>query len=155
MAKVVKEVLDFVTAEAHQKLVKLHHQVPADVPNTMGDAIQIEQVLLNLVRNAMDAVVELEETRRHIFLSAQKQRDGWLTMEIRDRGRGCPADMADRLFEPFVTSRKEGLGIGLSISQGIVEAHGGRLWLAKNSKTGAVFRFTLPTASSSGEKAKA
>jgi PAS domain S-box-containing protein len=155
MAKVVKEVLDFVTAEAHQKLVKLHHRVPADVPNTMGDAIQIEQVLLNLVRNAMDAVVELEETRRHIFLSAQKQRDGWLTMEIRDRGRGCPADMADRLFEPFVTSRKEGLGIGLSISQGIVEAHGGRLWLAKNSKTGAVFRFTLPTASSSGEKAKA
>ncbi len=155
MARIVKEVVDFVTAEAQQKLVKLHRQMPDDVASTMADAIQIEQVLLNLVRNAMDAVVELDKTRRHIFLSVLEESEEWLTVEIRDQGLGCPPEMADRLFEPFVTSKKDGLGIGLSISLGIIEAHGGRLWLAENSDKGAVFRFTLPTGTSSGETEKA
>ncbi len=144
LAQVVKEVMDFVTAEAQQKLVRLHQKLPRETGAVLGDAIQIEQVLLNLVRNAMDAVTALDESRRQITLSALREPQGWVTMEIKDQGPGCPLEMADRLFEPFVTSKPKGLGIGLSISQGIVEAHGGALWLAENSEHGAVFRFTLP-----------
>jgi C4-dicarboxylate-specific signal transduction histidine kinase len=109
------------------------------------DAIQIEQVLINLVRNAMDALKDMPESRRVINLSVRDGEEGWITVEIKDMGPGCSIDMIDRLFEPFVTSKREGLGIGLSISQGIVEAHGGVLWLAENSEEGATFRFTLPT----------
>lgn len=144
MANVVREVADFVTAEAQQKLVRLHQNLTDDIGDVLADAIQIEQVLLNLVRNAMDAVADLPQGRRQITIGAWEEPEGWVTAEIRDHGQGCPADMADRLFEPFVTSKPEGLGIGLSISQGIIEAHGGRLWLAENSENGAVFRFTLP-----------
>ena len=151
MAQVIREVMCFVNAEAQQKLVKLHLEVPADLPVVWADAIQIEQVLLNLVRNAMDAVVGLEEARRQIHIKALPQPRAWVTVEIRDNGGGCPPDMKDRLFEPFVTSKPDGLGIGLSISQGIVEAHGGRLWLAGNSPEGAVFRFTLPSESATDE----
>jgi PAS domain S-box-containing protein len=155
LATIVKEVMEFVSAEAHQKLVRLHRDVGTEIEHALADAIQIEQVLLNLVRNAMDAVADLEEARRQIFIDVEPGPEDWLTVEIRDLGRGCPTDMADRLFEPFVTSKPDGLGIGLSISQGIVEAHGGRLWLAENSDMGATFRFTLPTGLESREQAQA
>jgi PAS domain S-box-containing protein len=147
MQHVISEVINFVAAEAQQKLIRLHQQIPPDLEEVMADAIQIEQVILNLVRNAMDAVFGLDQTRRQIRLSVSTETAGWVTVEVADQGLGCPADMADRLFEPFMTSKPEGLGIGLSISQGIVEAHGGTLSLAENSADGAVFRFTLPTQS--------
>lgn len=149
MARIVKEVVDLVAAEAQQKLVRLHQNVAVDVPDVMADPIQIEQVLLNLVRNAMDAVIDLDQARRDITINVSAQPSGWITVEIRDQGPGCPKDMLERLFEPFVTSKANGLGIGLSISHGIVEAHGGSLWLAENSEDGATFRFTLPTEPSS------
>lgn len=149
MADVVREVVGFVTAEAQQKLVKLHQNVSTKNSRVLGDSIQIEQVLLNLVRNALDAVGGLEEARRRICIDVSETHDGWVTAEIRDHGSGCPVDMQDRLFEPFVTSKPEGLGIGLSISQGIIDAHGGRLWLAESTAEGAVFRFTLPIESAS------
>lgn len=154
LAEIIKEVVDFVTAEAHQKRVRLERNVPPDIDWVLGDAIQIEQVLLNLVRNAMDAVADLEAPRRQIALTVLSQPDGWITVEIRDRGCGCPADMTARLFEPFVTSKPSGLGIGLSISQGIVEAHGGALWLEENSDEGAAFRFTLPTGQDDDEEGR-
>lgn len=142
--EVVREVTGFVTAEAQQQLVRLQQDIPADLAPVMGDAIQIEQVLLNLVRNAMDAVAGVDPARRRISIRAFAESADWVTVEIRDRGPGCPAEVVERLFEPFVTSKPTGLGIGLSISQGIIEAHGGSLSLAENSEDGAVFRFTLP-----------
>ena len=145
IAGIVKEVVELIAAEAQQKLVRLHHKVPSDIRDVMADPIQIEQVLLNLVRNAMDAVVGLDQARREIAIEVFSQPSDWITVEIRDQGPGCPDHMVERLFEPFVTSKDDGLGIGLSISHGIVEAHGGSLWLAENSADGATFRFTLPT----------
>ena len=144
MPRIVKEVTEFVAAEAQQKRVRLERNIQEDLPALAADAIQIEQVLLNLVRNAMDAVAGLQEDRRVITLGVCSTDSASIAVEIRDRGHGCPAGMVERLFEPFVTSKPEGLGIGLSISQGIVEAHGGTLWLADNSPEGATFRFTLP-----------
>ncbi|MCB1789327.1 MAG: PAS domain S-box protein [Gammaproteobacteria bacterium] len=144
MPRIIKEVVDFVASEAQQKRVRLERNVPDDIPAVAADAIQIEQVLLNLVRNAMEAVAQLPEDRRTITLGVWAMDSDQLTVEIRDRGHGCSADLVEHLFEPFITSKPDGLGIGLSISQGIVEAHGGALWLAENSTDGAVFRFTLP-----------
>ncbi len=145
IAKLIKEVVSFVAAEAQQKLVRIQQNIPPRIEEVMADSIQIEQVMLNLVRNAMDAIAELDVTRRQISIAVSADTEGWLTLEIRDCGPGCPGEMADRLFEPFVTSKSKGLGIGLSISQGIIEAHGGKLWLAENSPQGAAFCFTLPT----------
>jgi PAS domain S-box-containing protein len=145
MQRLVSEVVEFVTAEARQKRVRLERNVSENLMPVAVDAIQIEQVLINLVRNAMDALKDMPESRRVINLSVGEGEEGWITVEIKDMGPGCSLDMIDRLFEPFVTSKREGLGIGLSISQGIVEAHGGVLWLAENSEEGATFRFTLPT----------
>ncbi len=144
ISSVIKEVFDFVSTEAQQKHVRLERQVPQDCSVVMADPIQIEQVLLNLVRNAMDAVNNLDTSRRKITVNVSDEPQKWVTVELCDHGMGCPPDMLDRLFEPFVTSKPQGLGIGLSISQSIIEAHGGTLWLAKNSENGAVFRFRLP-----------
>lgn len=149
--RVVKEVADLVAAEVQQKRVRLERDVSDDLPAVAADAIQIEQVLLNLVRNAMDAVAVLPEARRVITIGARATEPGLVSIEIRDHGHGCPADMVERLFEPFVTSKPQGLGIGLSISQGIVEAHGGTLCLAENTPEGATFRFSLPIECDGGD----
>lgn len=153
MDRILREVAEFVAAEAQQKRVRIERNLSPELQPAYVDAIQVEQVLLNLVRNAMDAVCPLEHARRRIALSAEPHERGWIVVEIRDHGKGCPGDMVNRMFEPFVTSKPKGLGIGLSISQGIIEAHGGTLWLAENSSRGAVFRFTLPTAEEAREDA--
>lgn len=149
MARIIDEVLDFVSAEARQKMMDIRVHVPTALPPIYADGIQVEQVLLNLVRNAFDALMSQPEGERRIFIDAYEHPPGCVTVGLRDTGPGCPAEMIQRLFEPFVTSKPEGLGIGLSISQGIIETHGGRMWLAENSASGAVFRFTLPVAAAS------
>ncbi|MDZ7753871.1 MAG: PAS domain S-box protein [Gammaproteobacteria bacterium] len=150
MAAIIEEVLDFVSAEARQKMMDTHVDLPADLPPVYADSIQVEQVLLNLVRNAFDALAHLDAGERRIFLAAFEDPAGFVTVEFRDTGPGCPAGTTERLFDPFVTSKPEGLGIGLSISQSIIESHGGKMWLAENSAGGAVFRFTLPVAVEAG-----
>ena len=144
IAAIISEVVGFVTAEAQQKRVRVERNIPESLLLISADAIQIEQVILNLVRNAMDALKQMPEDRRVINIIVEESDAGWITVKIMDMGPGCSDDMVDRLFEPFITSKPEGLGIGLSISQGIVEAHGGVLWLGDNSNEGATFCFTLP-----------
>lgn len=148
---VISEVVEFVTDEAHQKGIRLERKVPPETRAAHADPIQVEQVLLNLVRNAMDAVCGLDEQRRRIFLNVVHSDVDWVTVEIRDNGTGCSPEVLERLFDPFVTSKKEGMGIGLSISHGIIEAHGGSLWLEENSDQGAAFRFTLPAGGEENE----
>ena len=104
--------------------------------------MQIQQVILNLVLNAIEAMRNVREAERELLISAAKEPDG-LLVEVRDSGPGlAPASMA-RLFEPFYTTKPTGLGLGLSICQSIVEAHGGRLWAGANMPRGAVFQFTI------------
>lgn len=141
---IIKEVLGFVGDEARHKAVKFHVDIPAGLVPVYADSIQIEQVLLNLVRNAFDALMTLEPDRREIFITVTQGEPDWVTTEIRDTGPGCAPGMRERLFDPFVTSKHEGLGIGLSISQGIIDSHGGKLWLEETTDSGAAFRFTLP-----------
>ena len=155
LAELVREMLGFIEGEARTKLMKVHVDVPPHLPKVYVDSIQVEQVLLNLVRNAFDVLIELPEPRRNIFIKARQYPAERVTVEISDTGPGCPKEIEDRLFDPFMTSKPQGLGIGLSISQNIIETHGGKLWLARNSPHGAVFRFTLPVATRSDDQAEA
>ena len=115
----------------------------------LGDRVQLEQVLLNLVVNAMDAMSDLEPSERKVEVCATVDtEDGHpsVTMRVADRGVGLKREDMSRLFEAFYTTKPQGIGLGLAISRSIVEAHGGRLWAVPNREKGAVFAFRLPAA---------
>lgn len=114
-----------------------------DLPQVTIDKVQIQQVILNLVRNAVEALEEVE--RRELVISTARDGDA-VEVAVQDSGPGLPAAVAERLFEPFVTTKPDGIGIGLPISQTIAAAHGGRLWAVANTLGGTTFRFTLPLA---------
>ena len=141
---IVNEVADLVSAELSQK------QITLDICNDVStlyvhvDPIEIEQVLLNLIRNSMDAMAELPPERCKLTVRISKGGRDEVKVSVIDRGCGCPEQIIERLFEPFFTTKPTGLGIGLGISQSIIEAHGGRLFVEENSSAGATFSFILP-----------
>ncbi len=141
---VIHEVAGFIQAEVRQNQVCVSLEIARNLPYVRVDPIQIEQVMLNLVRNGMDAMASLPEERRRLVIKASRHARRGVRVCIGDSGRGCPAETADRLFEPFYTTKPNGLGIGLGISQSLIEAHGGRLWLETNTEQGATFCFILP-----------
>jgi PAS domain S-box-containing protein len=132
-------------AEARQHEVELVVDVPSDTPVVRVDAIQIQQVLLNLVRNAIEAMVAAGSTERRVTLCAGHATDAMVQLTVRDTGPGLPAAEPERVFEPFFTTKPDGIGIGLALSRSIVDAHGGRLW-AEPGNPGAVFHLTLAIA---------
>lgn len=148
LGDVVDEVAGFIRAETRQNAVQLKMEIARRLPAVLADPIQIEQVLLNLVRNSMDAMAGVNTAQRQIVIKAARQQRNLVRVCIGDSGPGCPPDAVDRLFEPFFTTKSTGLGIGLVISQNIIHAHGGRLWLEANAASGATFCFTLPVAGS-------
>jgi two-component system, LuxR family, sensor kinase FixL len=110
-----------------------------------GDQVQIQQVLLNLILNGMDSLEGLRDRPRSVTVTARRDGRAIVEVSVSDSGRGIDAGHFDRIFEPFFTTKAKGIGMGLSISRGLIEAHGGRLW-AENTAVGATFRFTLPVA---------
>ncbi|MGC1303882.1 MAG: ATP-binding protein [Caulobacteraceae bacterium] len=134
------DVENLAQVNAHQASVELHFHLDAD-QDIVVDHIQIQQVFLNLIRNAIDAMANAP--RRKLQISGRKQEDRVL-ISVTDSGPGVPSEIAHRLFEPFVTSKADGMGVGLAISRTIVEAHGGQLWLDPAAVPGATFHFTLP-----------
>jgi PAS domain S-box-containing protein len=131
--------------------VALHIEPGEDLPPVFVDAVQIQQVLVNLITNAIESMVHLPRTERRIVICSRLNESREVEVSVCDRGRGA-ADENDenlegnleRLFEPFFTTKLEGMGMGLSISRSIIEAHGGRLWAERNPDRGLTFRFTLP-----------
>lgn len=113
-----------------------------DLPPLMIDKLQIQQVILNLMRNAVQAMADCEKRELTITTSANGGNE--VTVEFRDTGPGLADSVADHLFEPFVTTKEDGMGIGLSISHSIIESHGGRLSARQAPDIGAIFSFTLP-----------
>ena len=126
--------------------VVLLAQLTPGLPPVNGDVVQLEQVMLNLVVNACDAMVENEVGRRTITLRTETTNGRHVRVSVSDLGPGLPPGEAERVFEPFVTSKPQGMGLGLSISRSIILAHGGSMWGANNSENGATFSFTLPAA---------
>ena len=119
---------------------------PADSCVISGDPVLLEQVFVNLVMNAMDAMSETPPDRRHITISSEVRRAN-VEVSVRDTGPGVPADLIDKLFTPFVTTKPHGLGIGLAIARTIVEAHGGSISARNHPDGGAIFTVTLQLSS--------
>ena len=113
------------------------------LPLLLVDAIQIEQVVVNLVANAIDAAVGLPVTRRTVTVSGRVNEDRAVEVAVRDCGIGIPARIRDKLFGAFVSTKPTGLGMGLAISRGIIESHGGRIWHVEHEPYGAAFHFAL------------
>lgn len=146
LSEITHEMASMIDAEALRNHVQLRLDVPQGLPPVWAEPIEVEQVLVNLVRNAMDAVGECESANRRVTVSAAEGASEEIVVDVSDSGHGCEPEIADKLFEPFFTTKKHGMGIGLGISQGIIEAHGGRLWLLETNTRGTTFRFTLPEA---------
>ncbi|BCH31960.1 sensor protein FixL [Mesorhizobium sp. L-8-10] len=144
LRKLIEEAGALALVGAREQGVRSVFDFAPDTGEVLVDRIQVQQVLINLMRNAMEAMRESE--RRELSVRTASDRDGFVAVEIADTGPGIPEDIATRLFQPFVTSKASGMGIGLSISKRIVEAHGGSITLERNGKGGATFRFLLPTA---------
>jgi two-component system sensor kinase FixL len=141
--ELAEDVLALVRADAASKHVTLECAVRRTLPPVFGDRVQLSQVLLNLVMNGIDAVMEANAEPRRVLVEAAVDGDRCCRVSVSDTGPGIPEDRLERIFDPFFTAKTEGLGIGLSISRSIIEAHGGRLW-AENCARGATFHFTLP-----------
>jgi signal transduction histidine kinase len=144
-SEVVGEVLDIVRGDAQAREIVLERDVPPDLPPARGDRVHLQQVLLNLVANAMDALDGNGTSERRVTVRARRGGDGWIESEVHDTGRGIPADRLATAFDPFVTSKPDGMGMGLPISRSIVEAHGGRIWAENDAGGGTTFRFTVPS----------
>ncbi|WP_414696194.1 sensor histidine kinase [Phenylobacterium sp.] len=129
---------------AKERGVRLRFAIDRKVDLVLADKVQIQQVVLNLMRNAIDAMED--STRRDLLVAARPAPEDMVEVSVTDTGPGISAEIADQLFQPFITTKQQGMGVGLSISRTIVEAHGGHIWVEPNPAGGAIFRFTLMAA---------
>jgi signal transduction histidine kinase len=135
-------------ALAHPDLSKqgvVVHADAAPLPKVMGNRVQLQQVLLNLITNAVDAMTSADSPGV-LRLKAERSEDGGVKVSVADTGIGIGPDDADRIFNPLYTTKSGGMGMGLSICRAIIESHEGRLWFSPNQPRGAMFQFTLPVA---------
>ncbi|MBE2215343.1 MAG: GAF domain-containing protein [Opitutaceae bacterium] len=143
---VIHEVLALVRADAASRQVRLVSTIAADIPPVAGDRIHLQQVLLNLLVNAMDAIAERGSDGGCIEVSARRATPVTIEVRVADDGPGLPADRIEQLFEAFYTTKDKGMGMGLAVSKTIIEAHKGRLWAENRPERGACFTFSLPVA---------
>jgi signal transduction histidine kinase len=127
----------------------LEPQMPNELPPVLGDAVHLQQVLLNLIVNGMDVLDETPQGERSVSVTALLGRPKTIYIAVSDSGRGIPTDKLTQIFDPFFTTKASGIGRGLSISRTIIEAHNGKLWAENRPQGGACFRFTLPVAKES------
>jgi C4-dicarboxylate-specific signal transduction histidine kinase len=131
--------------QATRNLVTIKLELAPNLPLVLGDSIQLQQVILNLIVNGIEAMTTVADRTRTLTLRSENQSDSQVRVAVQDSGIGLSEEVMSRLFESFFTTRAKGMGMGLSISRSIIEAHGGRLWAESNSSGGATFQFTLPT----------
>jgi PAS domain S-box-containing protein len=140
----IREVTALARSEMQRNGVILETQLSNDVALVFGDRIQLQQVVLNLIMNAVEAMSEVSDTPRQLLIRTGTEVSGEIVVAVRDSGPGLAPENLDRLFTPFYTTKPQGMGMGLAISRSIIESHGGRLWATANEGRGAVFQFTLP-----------
>ncbi len=141
--QVVREVLDLARSDLITRNVSVSMQLDANAPAVLADRVQLQQVVLNLVVNACEAMAGVASGERKLLIATRLASDSsYIECSVSDRGCGITAGDTERIFQPFVSTKKQGLGLGLAICRSIVEAHGGRLWAEHGAEGGAVFRFT-------------
>jgi PAS domain S-box-containing protein len=144
LAALISEVLLLVHSDAVMHNVRVSLQLDAGLPPVRGDKVQFQQVMLNLLMNAFDAMRSRTPGERAVLVKAELDGAEGVKVSVGDSGIGLASDEIDKIFQPFFTTKREGLGMGLSISRSIIEAHGGRLWAENNPDRGAMFCFTVP-----------
>ena len=142
--EVIREMIVLLRNEATRGSISVRTELAADLPQVMGDRVQLQQVMMNLFMNSIDAMKDVDGTRE-LAIKSQRAENEQLMVSVSDTGVGLPAQQTDQIFNAFFTTKLHGTGMGLSISRSIVESHGGRLWAADNSPRGASFYLTLPT----------
>jgi signal transduction histidine kinase len=142
--EIIQEMVVLLRGEATRYAVSVRTELAAGLPETVGDRVQLQQVLLNLIMNGIDAMKTVDGTRE-LLVNSQRAENEHLLITVSDTGVGLPPRQADQIFDAFFTTKLNGTGMGLRISRSIVESHGGRLWASSNSPRGACFHFTLPT----------
>jgi PAS domain S-box-containing protein len=150
VASLIRDVVVLVHSDAILQNVKIALQLDDNLPPVRGDKVQLQQVVLNLLLNAFDAMGECLASEREVGLRAERENAGMILVAVSDRGTGLSGDKLDKIFQPFFTTKGEGLGMGLSICRSIIEAHGGRLWAENNPHRGATFYFTVPVEGAAG-----
>jgi len=148
----IREVLTLADNELLRSGIAVQTDLAPDVPNVFGDRVQLQQVLLNLILNGIDAMRTITHRPRELRIKSAKHPDGVL-IQVHDSGEGVNPEQAHHIFDPFFTTKPQGIGIGLSVGRSIVEAHGGRLWFTPGASHGVVFQFTVPKADTSDERA--
>ena len=144
---IIQEVLTLAHSEVGRHRVSLRTELAAGLPPVLGDRIQLQQVILNLVMNGMEALSSVADRSRELLIRSGTHEPQSIFVAVRDSGIGLDSQTLERIFDAFYTTKPEGMGMGLSISRSIVEAHGGRLWATPNDDHGATFQFSLPAGS--------
>jgi C4-dicarboxylate-specific signal transduction histidine kinase len=145
--EIIEESVALAESQASRNDVSVEIELAPDLPAAVGDRIQLQQVILNLMLNGIESMSGVATRPRQLMIRSRAQVDDGITISIEDNGIGVSAENMSRLFEPFFTTRSQGIGMGLAISRSIVEAHGGRLWAESTVNQGSVFQFTLPIGS--------
>ncbi len=150
MNEATREVIALSSSDLQRTRVILTAELADDLPPVTGDRIQLQQVILNLLRNASEALSGVDDRPRQLLIRTERDTDEGVRVSVQDAGTGFEPRSAERLFEPFYTTKNGGMGIGLSVSRSIVESHNGRLWAMSNEGPGATFSFSLPRARAGG-----
>jgi signal transduction histidine kinase len=148
--EVVREMIVLLRSEATRYSISIRTELASDLPQVMGDRVQLQQVLMNLLLNSIDAMKDVDTTRE-LIINSQPARNEQVLVSVSDTGVGLPPQQAEQIFNAFFTTKPHGTGMGLRISRSIIESHGGHLWAANNSPRGASFCFTLPTKAEADE----
>ena len=142
--EIVREMIDLLRGEAMRYNISIRSELAADLPQIVGDRVQLQQVVMNLIVNSIDAMKD-EDGTREIAIKSQLTKNRQIQVSISDTGIGLPPQHAEQIFDAFFTTKPQGTGMGLRISRSIIESHGGRLWATTNDGRGATFHFTLPS----------
>jgi two-component system, LuxR family, sensor kinase FixL len=145
--EVIGEVLALAQSQANRSHVFLRRELANDLPPVLGDRVQLQQVILNLIINGLEAIAKRKDGERELSVSSGQDESNQLIVAVRDTGTGIDPANTEQLFDAFYTTKPDGMGMGLAISRTIIESHGGRLWATANSPKGSVFQFRLPQAS--------
>jgi signal transduction histidine kinase len=141
----INEIVTLFRSELHRSRVTLQMELAVNLPAVSGDRVQLQQVILNLILNALEAMNGIENRSRHLLVKTEQDAEGSVCASVADTGMGFGSHDPARVFDAFYTTKPGGMGIGLSVSKSIIDNHGGRLWAQANENDGATFLFSIPT----------